>query len=177
MVKSYILAAMISILPCSIYATSDVDNTPITLKSIDILLGKWYEIARIDHYFETGLDNVTAVYSVKADGKLTVTNAGWRDGKQKISNGKIKLTKASGLLRVSFFWPFYSDYRVLMMAEDNSCALIGGSSEKYLWILSRSPEMSQRDRNKLLREATKRGYKVSDLIWVDQKRNKKQFAK
>lgn len=171
MIKSIYLTAVLSLIPFSLWASNEVDNRPMPLDRIEVLLGRWYEIARFNHGFEKGQDNVMAFYSRKADGTLTVTNSGWKSGKMKTANGKIKLTSTPGRLRVSFFWPFYSDYRVLMMAGDNSYALIGGSSGKYLWILSRTPEMTQRAKNRVLREAATRGYSVSDLIWVDQRYN------
>lgn len=174
--KTYFLTAIISVLPFYNADAQKFDNTPIKLNSIELLLGKWYEIARFDHKFERGQDNVTAFYSQDADGDIHVSNVGWKDGKRKSANGTVKRTDVSGLLRVSFFWPIYSDYRILMMGHDYSYALIGGSSDDFLWILSRTPTMIQTDRNAALREASRRGYKVKDLIWVNQSLNNDQLT-
>ena len=177
MIKNFYLAmALMSVLPCCNIQAQRFDNTPIKLNSIELMLGKWYEMARFDHRFERGQDNVTAFYTMNNDGKIFVSNVGWKDGKMKSANGRVKRTDTSGLLRVSFFWPFYSDYRVLMMSKDYSCALIGGSSDEYLWILSRTPTMTQSARNAVMSEAKSRGYPVGQLIWVDQSRNMEKVA-
>lgn len=71
-------------------------------------------------------------------------------------------------MRVSFFGPFYSDYRILLLDEDYQWVLVGGSNEKYLWILSRTPQLTDETHTTILDEATRRGYDVSKLIWVEQ---------
>ncbi|MCQ2312243.1 MAG: lipocalin family protein [Paludibacteraceae bacterium] len=148
-----------------------VDNTPIPSIDLDRYLGKWYEIARFDHRFEKGLDNCTATYSYNDDGTVRVTNNGWTGDEWKESIGKAKTTATPALLRVSFFGPFYSDYRVLMVDEGYSVALVGGSNDKYLWILARQPQLDSVVLNSVLKEAQRRGYNTNNLIWVDQSYN------
>ena len=97
-----------------------------------------------------------------------VVNRGWKDGEWNTSEGKAKLTEKPGLLRVSFFGPFYSDYRIMMLAPDYSYSLVGGNGDNYLWILSRTPQLNPETRSDILREAQRRGYKTENLIWVDQ---------
>lgn len=95
-------------------------------------------------------------------------NSGIKDGKAKESEGKAKLTADPRVLKVSFFGPFYSDYRVLLLDPDYQWVLVGGSSAKYLWILSRTPQLPDEVRETVLAEATRRGYDVGQLIWVEQ---------
>lgn len=148
-----------------------VDNS--TVKSLDLnrFMGRWYEIARFDHKFERGMQQVTTMYAIEKNGKVKVINQGLKKDKWETSEGKGKLTTTPGLLRVSFWGPFYSDYRVMTLAPDYSYALIGGDNDKYLWILSRTPQLSQDTRNSLLRDAQRRGYNTNNLIWVEQKNN------
>lgn len=165
-----ISAICLHFLSCSTKTT--VDNS--TVKSLDInrFMGRWYEIARFNHKFERDMQQVTTMYSIENNGRLKIVNQGFRKGKWKTSEGKGKLTDTPGLIRVSFWGPFYSDYRVMMLAPDYSYALIGGDSDNYLWFLSRSPQMSQDTRNLLLNEAQRRGYDTNNLIWVDQNSDK-----
>lgn len=146
-----------------------VDNS--TVKKVDLnrYVGKWYEIARFDHMFEKDMTHCTAYYTLVGDGKLEISNMGKKNGRWKTSEGKGRLTDEAGLFRVSFFGPFYSDYRIMMLAHDYSYALIGGDGDDYLWILSRTPKLKQDTINKIVHEANKRGYNTSELIWVDQK--------
>ena len=147
-----------------------VDNIPVSNVNLQKYLGRWYELARYDHSFERGVEYATANYGMRPDGKIEVVNGGMKKDKYKRSVGKAKLTSTPGLLRVSFFGPFYSDYRILMLAEDYSYALVGSGSPKYLWILSRTPELPNRTTEKILTEARNRGYDTSKLIWVTQNR-------
>ena len=133
-------------------------------------MGKWYEIARLPHRFERGLDRVSAEYSAAPDGSITVTNRGMRGNEPRSVTGKAKLKHPdaqppAGELRVSFFGPFYSDYRVMLLDADYQWALIGSGSAKYLWILSRTPELPKSTLDTILAEAQRRGYDTSKLIW------------
>ena len=103
------------------------------------------------------------------DGTIKVVNSGIKDGKPKTAIGKGKTTDTPGLLRVSFFGPFYADYRVMLIDKDYSRALVGSGSADYLWILSRTPGLPETAKAELLAEARRRGYDTDKLIWVEQK--------
>src|SRR5574344_1704394 len=126
-----------------------VDLTPVQEFDLKLYLGLWHEIARFDHRFERGLGEVTALYRLQDNGMITVTNAGLdtKRGKRRTITGKAKTTATKGLLRVSFFLWFYSNYIVLALGENYEWALVGaGKSDKYLWILSRSPKLEEEKR-------------------------------
>lgn len=160
------MAVILSTLPGK--AQNVYDNSVIDYVDLNRYLGSWYEIARFDHGFERGMYATKAHYTLKEDGSIEVVNSGYKNGKFKQSVGKAKLTDTPALLRVSFFGPFYSDYRILMLDPDYQYALVGSKSQKYLWILSRTPEMSIDALDLVLNEAESRGYEVTNLIWVDQ---------
>lgn len=143
-----------------------VDNSVIDSLDVNRYLGEWYEIARYDHRFERGMENTRAIYSMRDDGMIDVINTGVKDGERKESKGKAKLTDTPALLRVSFFGPFYSDYRVMMLDADYQYALIGSGSDDYLWILSRKPLLPDTVKQQVIKEAQRRGYDTSKLIWV-----------
>lgn len=151
-----------------------MNNSTVEQLDIERYLGTWYEIARFDHKFERGMEGVTATYSKRKDGKIKVVNRGFKNslnGKESEAVGKAKTTNTPGLLRVSFFLFFYGDYRVMELDPDYKWVLIGSSSDKYLWILSRTPTISEEVKNSILEKATKRGYDISKLIWVKQAAN------
>lgn len=153
---------------------TEYDNSVIDDFDLSRYLGTWYEIARFDHSFERGLDNVTAEYLLRDDGMVDVINSGWKDGKFEVANGKAKqpdpLTDPAHL-KVSFFLFFYSDYNVMMLDDSYQVSLVGSKSPKYLWILSRTPELSDSVLDAVLEEAESRGYDTGKLIWVDQSMN------
>lgn len=163
------LAAMISSF-CLFARNDKVNNTPVRSMDLNRYLGTWYEIARFDHSFERGIDYAQAHYSLNTDGTVRVLNSGLKDGKFKSSKGKAfapDAVKNPALLRVSFFGPFYSDYRVMMLTPDYKYALVGSGSDKYLWILSRTPRIPKDIMAAIIKEAKDRGYDTSKLIWVD----------
>ena len=102
------------------------------------------------------------------DGKVDVLNTGMKDGKHSKAKGVAKLTDTPALLRVSFWGPFYSDYRVMLLDSDYRYALVGSGSDDYLWILSRTPQLTPETKTLILAEAQKRGYDTDKLIWVNQ---------
>ena len=161
------IAAAVALAGC--VSGPKVDNTPVAALDLNRYLGEWYEIARFDHSFERGVEQAKANYTQNADGTIKVVNTGIRDGKPKTAIGKGKTTDTPGLLRVSFFGPFYADYRVMLIDKDYTYALVGSGSADYLWLLSRSPELSETAKSELLYEARRRGYVTDKLIWVKQK--------
>lgn len=135
-------------------------------------LGKWYEIARMDFFWEKGLKNVTAIYEKKDDGTIRVKNQGIKikNNKPKQSIGKAKpaSTPNSGALKVSFFGPFYSGYNVMHVDDDYQYALVFGDNLDYMWILSRQKDIPGDIRNKYLNYAGNAGYRLEDLTWTVQ---------
>jgi apolipoprotein D and lipocalin family protein len=154
---------------CRSTQTENMDLTTVKQLDLERYMGTWYEIARFDHSFERGMTHVTATYELRPDGKISVTNAGIKDGKQKSANGRAKQPDPSepGKLRVAFFLFFYADYFILELDDDYQWALIGSSSDKYLWILSRNPVMAKDTLEYVLGKAKERGYDTSRLIWVE----------
>ena len=120
------------------------------------------------------MSGVTAEYLLRDDGKVDVINSGWKNGEYKVANGKARQPepkKDPAHLEVSFFLFFYSDYNILMLDDLYQAALVGSGSSDYLWILSRTPQISNVVKEALVTEAGRRGYDTSKLIWVDQSRN------
>lgn len=144
-----------------------VNNNTVESLDLDRYLGKWYEIARFDHFFESGMDHNEALYTLREDGTVAVTNTAIKNGEIQEISGIAKKTDNPALLRVSFFKPFYADYRILYVDEDYQYALVSCASSNYLWILSRTPQLNDTDKDMLLTEATLRGYDTSKLIWVN----------
>ncbi|KEZ78561.1 outer membrane lipoprotein Blc [Salinisphaera hydrothermalis C41B8] len=140
--------------------------------SLNHYLGRWYEIARLDHRFEKGLDCVTATYSKRADGGVRVVNRGVNLAKDKVSEavGKAYFVAGdnTGRFKVSFFGPFYAGYNVIALDPDYRHALIAGPNRDYLWILSRTPRLSAATRAALIQRAADLGFPTDELVFPDQ---------
>lgn len=136
-------------------------------------LGKWYEIARLDHSFERGLSRVSAEYSMRDDGGIKVINRGYNKekGEWKESEGKAYFVETPniGFLKVSFFGPFYGSYIVFELDQQNyQHSMISGPDKSYLWLLSRTPTMDDATKKRLVDKAQALGFDTSKLIYVDQ---------
>ena len=149
------------------------DNVePVGNFKADRYLGKWYEIARLDHSFERGLTRVTADYSLRDDGGIRVLNRGYsaQEDKWKEAEGKAFFVgrRDLGHLKVSFFGPFYGSYVVIDLDhEDYRHALVCGPDKSYLWILAREPTLEDSVKARLMAKASALGFDTSRLIFVD----------
>ncbi|GHE23267.1 lipocalin family protein [Sphingobacterium griseoflavum] len=136
----------------------------------DRYLGEWYEIARLDFFWEKNLKNVTATYSLQADGRIRVLNQGYDYVKQKHkkSRGKAVFVRNEdeGALKVSFFGPFYAGYNVVMLDEDYQYALVFGQNLDYMWILSREKNIPEEVKQQYLDYASTCGYSIDKLVWT-----------
>jgi len=138
-------------------------------------LGKWYEIARLDHSFERGLTDVSATYSLKPDGSLEVINRGFITKKDewKSAKGRALFTASQnqGSLKVSFFGPFYGGYHVVALDQTGyQWALVAGPDRDYLWLLARTKALTPDVRDALVAQANKMGFATDKLIWVSHTR-------
>ena len=174
--KNFILLPLLMIGTIALGQTKNntMDNSTVKSLELERYLGKWYEIARFPHSFEKGLVGVTATYSLREDGKIKVLNQGYKstlDGKLKTAIGKAYIPDMNdlGKLRVSFFLFFYGDYFILELDPDYQWVLIGSSSDKYLWILSRTAQLEKTRLEELIRFAKNRGYNTNQLLMVPQK--------
>jgi len=144
---------------------------PVSGFEVNRYLGKWYEIARLDHSFERGLSNVTAEYSLREDGSIRVINRGYNEKKQKWkqAEGRAKFVGSPdvGSLKVSFFGPFYGGYNIVELDKQNyQYVMIVGNNRNYLWILSRKPSLDPVIKRKLINKAKNLGFAVDQLINV-----------
>ena len=144
--------------------------TPVQNFELNRYLGKWYEIARLDHSFERGLERVTAEYSMREDGGVRVVNRGYSPDKKAWSDieGKAYLVGVPnvGHLKVSFFGPFYSSYVVFDLDPEYSYAFVSGNSTSYLWLLSRTPNVSDELLARFTTWAGELGFDTEKLVYV-----------
>ncbi len=142
--------------------------------------GTWYEIARYPNRFQRACQSdTTAEYTVRKDGKVQVVNScRQKDGKTKTARGTAKVAdkRTNAKLRVTFFWPFYGDYWVIGLSPDYRFAIVGEPKRKYLWILSRTPEMDGATYKGVLEHIRSAGYDPDKLINTRQSPRSRQPA-
>lgn len=145
-------------------------------------MGLWYEIFRLPLKWEDeGASDITAHYTLRPDGKISVDNRCIdQRGKPSQALGLARAiddTKAK--LQVSFLPPAirwlpigWGDYWVLKIDADYQYSLVGGPDRKYLWLLARSPQVTQEVAEDYLNFASDIGYDLSELIVPDQSGNR-----
>ncbi len=175
-IYAFLVLMLLSLSACKTQENM-IDKTVVKQLDIQKYLGTWFEIARYNHRFERGMAGVSATYSMRNDGKIKVVNSGYKgglDGRFSKAIGKAKIPNPDepAKLKVSFFWFFYGDYYVMELDENYQWAVIGSSSDQYLWILSRSRQMDNELYKQLLEKLKARGYDTSKLIEVEQNKNK-----
>ena len=136
-------------------------------------MGTWYEIARLDHRFERGLNKISATYTLREDGGVNVINKGWNqaDGEWEQAEGKAYFVEQpdKGRLKVSFFGPFYGGYNIIELdKKDYAYSMVTGPDRSYLWILSRTRQLPKATLEALLEKAKQLDFDTDKLIFVDQ---------
>lgn len=168
--KHTILATLLMLLTGCLGMPDTV--TPVADFEISKYLGKWYEIARLDHPFERGLQQITAEYSLREGGGINVKNRGYstQDGEWQEAEGKAFLVDddSRGYLKVSFFGPFYGSYVIFELDKTNyQYAFVSGPDLTYLWLLARTPVVAPELIDRFLTEANKRGFDTNEIIYVE----------
>lgn len=173
--KRIILLLILTLNAC----TGEMPANMQTVDGVDAqqYLGTWYEIARLDHSFERDLEQVTATYSLREDGGIKVVNRGYNVNKKAWSEaeGKAYFTAPAnangtynGQLKVSFFGPFYGPYHIIALDKTLYNYAMVTSGKDYLWILSRTPQLTYPIKQELMAQAKALGYPTENLIFVKQ---------
>lgn len=148
--------------------------TPVQGFELDRFLGKWYEIARLDHSFERGESQVSFVYEKRQDGGISVQHNGYLDAEDKWrkTEGKAYFVESPdiGFLKISFWGPFYGSYVVFEVDKENyQYAFLSGPDISYVWFLSRTPTASSQMKQYFRNAVKDRGVDIEKLIFVEQK--------
>jgi apolipoprotein D and lipocalin family protein len=133
--------------------------------------GRWYEIAAFPMFFQRNcIGDTTAEYTLRPDGEIAVRNRCRTEDGFDEANGRAWPVEgaANSQLKVSFFWPFRADYWVIGLDEDYRWAVVGNPNRKYLWVLSRTPQLGKEQLDRALQAATKQGFDLSQLRYTRQ---------
>ena len=153
---------------CAVKVPAQVQ--PVTNFEVTKYMGQWYEIARIDQRFQTGLTKATAVYTLNGDGTVRVVNRGFNaaknEWKEVVGTAKFLGQPTVGALKVSFFGPFYGGYNVIDIGPNYTTALVAGNTPDDFWLLSRTRELPAEQIQALLRKAAAQGVNVDKVIFA-----------
>ena len=171
-VKKYLILVFTILMACTNGSFCDATKPIDVVDRFDAqkYLGTWYEIARYPNWFEEGCVGVTAQYSFREDGQIDVVNTCRKntlDGDISVAKGIARI-EGIGKLSVTFtpWLPFArGDYWVLGL-QDYQIAVVGNSSGKTGWILSRTPTITPQQRNWANSVLKNAGYDAMQLVDV-----------
>ncbi len=152
------------------------DTLP-TVLSVDLsrYAGTWYEIARLPMWFQRHCVDSKAIYTRRPDGAIGVHNECITDtgGHDQVEGVAIVVDRTTNARLTVVFDNFFArlfgssrdgNYWILALDPDYHTALVGTPDRRYLWILSRTPQLDEPAYQRLVEQAKRFGFPVSDLI-------------
>jgi apolipoprotein D and lipocalin family protein len=151
------------------YADSELPPVkPVAHVDLARYMGVWYEIARVDHFFQKGCIKSTASYTMLPNGEVEVVNrcVNGKNGRLREAKGRAWSVDPEGnaRLKVSFFWPFRSDFWIIDIGKEYEYTVVGAPNRNYLWIMARQPVMDESVYERILGKLTLQGFAVDQLV-------------
>lgn len=147
----------------------NINTRPVPNVDTNRMLGRWYELARLNVPFEEGMEEVFADYTLRPDGNIDITNQGMSGKHRRRKAHAIAYPGRESTLKVSFI-PFLrcltSSYNVLSIDDNYTHALVSNGNGSCLWFLSRNPKRNPESFNGLMQEALRRGFDLSALHYT-----------
>ena len=141
-----------------------------TVESVDLkrFMGDWYVIASIPTFIEKNAYNAVESYRLDQDGTVATTftfNKGGMDGpvKKYTPRGFIKDKSSNAVWGMRFIWPFKAEYRIILLSEDYSTTVIGRTKRDYVWVMARTPAISDTEYTSILNFLQEQGYDIRKL--------------
>jgi apolipoprotein D and lipocalin family protein len=152
-----------------------------TVPYVDLnkFMGDWYVIANIPTFLEKNATNAVESYKLNSKGEVETTFSFYKnspEGEKKTyyPKGFIVDKKSNAVWKMQFLWPFKLTSLIIDLAVDYSYTVIGVPNRKYVWIMSRKPELSEKTYKSILEKLESIGYDLSKIkklpqFWNDLK--------
>lgn len=146
-----------------------------TVDHVDLqrFMGDWYVIANIPTWVEEGAHNAVENYRLDDDGSIATTftfNQDGFDGPQKKyqPRGFIRDPESNAEWGMQFVWPIKGDYRITFLAGDYSRTVVSRNKRDYVWLMARTPQISDAEYQQMLQHVRESGYDTSLVRKVPQ---------
>lgn len=152
-----------------------MDNEPVQKVDIMSYAGKWYSLYSIPTFMDMHWRQTTETYVIHPDGYYAVFTTYRLMGEdiQKYTRSKLFVIRGTGnaKFKAQFVWPFKIDYWVIELADDYSYVVVGHPKQKYLFIMSRLPEMDQQLLDDIIDRCEQKGYDTGQLVCQEHHKN------
>ncbi len=165
--------AALAVIALSACAAKGPEMKTVDYVDLDRFMGSWYVIANIPTFLEKEAYNAVETYSLNTDGTIATTftvRKGGFDGKEKQYNPKGFITDSTtnALWGMRFIWPIKADYRIVYLDESYQTTIVGRQDRDFVWLMSRSPSISEKEYERLVAFIKSIGYDTSKLKRVPQ---------
>ena len=168
----FIPALLITLAACS-------SPSPIhTAKAVDLerFMGDWYVIANIPTFIEKDAHNAMESYRLAEDGTVATTfsfRQGGFEGARKTYHptGYVIDKQSNAVWGMEFIWPIKADYRIIYVDDAYNQTIIGRLQRDYVWLMARTPQLSEADYQRFLQLIAEEGYDVSKVRKVPHRWN------
>lgn len=149
---------------------------------LDRFMGEWYVIANIPTAIEKSAHNAVEIYERGADGRIATTfrfNDGSFDGPVKTYTpvGFVRDDASNAIWGMRFIWPIKAEYVISWLDDSYSETIIARSKLDYVWIMARTPTISQARYDALVDRAGAMGYDTSRIRRVPQQAAQERAAR
>jgi apolipoprotein D and lipocalin family protein len=147
-----------------------------TVVDLERFMGDWYVIATIPTFIEMNAYNAMESYRLAGDGIVATTfsfREGGFEGEHKTyrPTGYVLDRESNAIWGMQFIWPIQADYRIIFVDDSYSQTVIGRTARDYVWLMARTPQLSEADYQRFLRLIADEGYDVSKVRKVPQRWN------
>ncbi|MDQ6619437.1 MAG: lipocalin family protein [Pseudomonadota bacterium] len=165
-------AAAVLLVGCT-HAPIEPPLTTVPVVDLSRFAGEWYVIAHIPPFIEKDAHNSIESYRIEGDGTVAISftyREGAIDGAPKriSSRGFVRNPPANSIWGIQFIWPIEADYRITYLAPDYSQTIVSRDKRDYVWIMARTPRISESDYQRLIALVDQQGYDMSRLRKVPQ---------
>lgn len=144
--------------------------------SVDLprFMGPWYVIGVIPTFLERDIYNAIESYELAADGTISTTftfNKGAFDGpaKRMQPRGFVIEGSRNAVWGMQFVWPIKAEFVISHVDPDYSETIIARSARDYVWIMARTPTISDARYAALVARVKAMGYDTGKLVKVPQR--------
>jgi apolipoprotein D and lipocalin family protein len=158
--------ALLALTACDDIGAEPMETVPYV--DLERFMGPWFVLANIPTFLEKDAYNPVERYELNPDGTIATTftfNQGSFDGPLKVYHPKgfVKDTTTNARWGMQFLWPIKADFRIIYLADDYSLTVIGREKRDYVWVMGRTPELSDADFERMKAFIESVGYDPSKL--------------
>jgi apolipoprotein D and lipocalin family protein len=147
---------------------------PVPNVDLPRFMGDWYVIAHIPTFVERDSFDAIETYELAPDGKIKTTfkqRKGNHDAPVKVMNpvGTVREGTNNAIWDMQFIWPIKAEYVIVYLDENYTQTIVGRSARDYVWVMARTPSISDSDYAAHVERLKALGYDISELRKVPQK--------